>query len=440
VRIGAPARDRACAPRSRARAAIRSGPERAGGRPIASHAIVVGAGPAGALLAYLLARRGLAVTLFERSRDFAREFRGEVLMPSGLEALDQTGLWAEVEGVPHVVLRAFEFYVDGVRRARQELPVEVFGRHRPRWMSQPALLEMLVAQAGRFPGFRLLRGATVRALLESEGRVRGVRALGPEGVEMELGAELVVGADGRSSTVRRRAGFAERADRLPMDVVWFRLPRPAFLAADEPFRFYAGNGQLLLAAPVYGGELQIGWVIAKGAYGDLRQRGLPEWIDRMAAHVSPDLAGHLRRHRGDATHPFLLSTVSDRVLSWSRPGVLLLGDAAHTMSPVGAQGINLAIRDALAAANELVPVLGAGAEPAALDAACRRVEEARAPEVREIQRLQSFPPRILLSSAWWARLALRILPRVLASDLARARQGAVFRRFAFGTSDVRLRV
>lgn len=402
--------------------------------------IVVGAGPAGALLAYLLARRGTAVTLFERSRDFAREFRGEVLMPGGLEPLEQAGLWAEVEALPQVALRAVEVYVNGVRRVRQELPDEVFGRHRPRWMSQPALLEMLVAQAARFPGFRLLRGATVRALVESDGRVRGVRALGPEGVEMELGAELVVGTDGRSSTVRRRAGFAERADAVPMDVVWFKLPRPAFLTEDEHFRFYAGGGHLLLAAPIYGGEMQIGWLIAKGAYGDLRQRGLPEWIDQMAAHVSPDLAEHLRRHRGDATHSFLLSTVSDRVLSWTRPGVLLLGDAAHTMSPVGAQGINLAIRDALEAANELVPALASDAASDNLDAACRAVEAARSPEVREIQRLQSFPPRVLLSSAWWARLALRILPPILASDVARARQGALFRRFAFGVSDVRLRV
>src|SRR5262245_49301190 len=118
--------------------------------------IVVGAGPAGALLAYLLARRGIPVTLLERTRDFAREFRGEVLMPGRLEALDQTGLWSEVDAVPHVELRAVEVYVNGVRRARQLLPVETFGRHRPRWMSQPGLLELLVAQAGRFPGFRFL--------------------------------------------------------------------------------------------------------------------------------------------------------------------------------------------------------------------------------------------------------------------------------------------
>jgi 2-polyprenyl-6-methoxyphenol hydroxylase-like FAD-dependent oxidoreductase len=407
---------------------------------MASHAIIVGAGPAGALLAYLLARRGVAVTLLERTRDFAREFRGEVLMPGGLEALEQTGLWAEVEAVPHVELRAVEVYLDGVRRVRQELPAEVFGRFRPRWLSQPALLEMRVAQAAQHAGFRFLRGDTVRALVEADGRVRGVRALGPDGVETELRADLVVGADGRSSTVRRRAGFPERADRVPMDIVWFKLPRPAFLAGDEHFRAYIGGGHLLLAAPVYGDELQIGWLIAKGAYGDLRQRGLPEWIDTMSAHVSPDLAEHLRRHRGDANLPFLLSTVSDRVLRWSRPGVLVLGDAAHTMSPVGAQGINIAIRDAIEAANELVPVLGADGGLAALDAACLRIEALRTPEVREIQRLQALPPRILLRTSWWARLALRVLPYLLASDIARARSGAVFRRFAFGVSDVRLRV
>jgi 2-polyprenyl-6-methoxyphenol hydroxylase-like FAD-dependent oxidoreductase len=408
-------------------------------RSAAPRVIVVGAGPAGALLAHLLARRGLEVCLLERARDFAREFRGEVLMPSGLEALDQTGLWPEVDAVPHVVLRAIELYLNGVLRIRQELPEAAFGRFRPRWMSQPALLEMLVAQAARYPGFRLDRGTTVRGLLEERGRVCGVRARSAEG-EFELRADLVVGADGRSSTVRRRAGLAERADRVPMDVVWCKLPRPEFLAGDAPLRGYFGDGHLLIAAPIYGEEIQIAWIIAKGAYGDLRGRGLPEWLDEMARHVSPDLASHLRRHRGDATLPFLLSTVSDRALRWSRPGLLVIGDAAHAMSPVGAQGINVAIRDALEAANQLVPALLAGADPAEIDAACLRVEALRSPEVREIQRFQSLPPRILLRKGPMARLALRLLARLLGSDIARARGGTVFRRFAFGVTQVRLRV
>jgi 2-polyprenyl-6-methoxyphenol hydroxylase-like FAD-dependent oxidoreductase len=404
-----------------------------------AHAIVVGAGPAGALLAYLLARRGLRVTLLERARDFAREFRGELLMPSGLDALEQAGLWPEVDALPHVEPHGIELYLDGRLRVRQELSPELFGRHRPRWLSQPALLEMLVAQAARFDGFRLERGATVRALLHERGRVCGVRALRDE-TASEVRGELVVGADGRSSAVRRRAGLPDRADAVPMDVVWCKLPRPAFLARDEVFRGYLGRGQLMLVAPVHGGQLQVGWVIRKGSFGDLRGRGLPEWIDAMAAHASPDLAAHLRAHRGDAVEPFLLSTVSDRVQAWSSPGVLVIGDAAHTMSPVGAQGINLALRDALVAANELVPALEAGGAPGALDAACRRVEAQRAPEVREIQRLQSLPPRILLSHAWWARLALRALPRLLGSSIASARRGSLFERFAFGASEVRLRV
>jgi 2-polyprenyl-6-methoxyphenol hydroxylase-like FAD-dependent oxidoreductase len=407
--------------------------------PASARTIVVGAGPAGALLAFMLARRGLEVLLLERARDFAREFRGEVLMPSGLEGLEQTGLWPEVDAVPHVALRTIELYLDGVLRVRQELPEEVFGRFRPRWMSQPALLEMLVAEAQRHPGFRLERGTTVRALVEERGRICGVRALGPEG-ELELRAYLVVGADGRSSTVRRRAGLPERADRVPMDVVWCKLPRPTFLGDDAPLRGYFGSGHLLLAAPVYGDALQVAWIIAKGAYGDLRARGVAEWLDEMAAHVSPDLAAHLRRHRAEAALPFLLSTVSDRALEWTRPGLLVIGDAAHAMSPVGAQGINIAIRDALEAANELVPALLAGGDPAGLDAACRRVQALRSPEVRQIQRFQALPPHVILRRGPLARLVLRLAARLLASDIARARGGSLFRRFAFGVSSVRLRV
>jgi 2-polyprenyl-6-methoxyphenol hydroxylase-like FAD-dependent oxidoreductase len=401
--------------------------------------IIVGAGPAGAALAYLLARRGIEVALLERHTDFAREFRGEVLLPGGLEAIDQMGLWDAVERIDHVKLEALEVYVNRKRRLRTRFAPDAFGRFTPRWVSQPALLEMLVEKAAAFPGFRLERGATARALLHEGGRCVGVRALTADG-ERELRADLVIGCDGRSSVVRRRAELPEAQDPVPMDVVWCKLPLPAFAAADRSFRGYLGGGHLLLAAPVYGGLLQIAWLIRKGAFGELRERGMPACLEEMAKHVSPDLAEHLRRHAHDAVHPFLLSTVSDRVLEWTRPGLLVIGDAAHTMSPVGAQGLNIALRDALVAANRLVPVLLEGGGAAALDAAARAVQDERAPEVSEIQQMQALPPRVLFRDVWWTRLILRLVPLLLGSELARGRRALLVRRFLYGVTEVRLSV
>ena len=404
-----------------------------------SRVIVVGAGPAGAALAFLLARRGIEVVLLERHTDFAREFRGEVLLPGGLEAVDQMGLWDAFDRIDHVKLEALELYVNRKRRLRTSFVPDGFGRYAPRWVSQPALLEMLVEKAAAFPAFRLERGAAVRALVHEGGRCVGVRVLAAAG-ERELRADLVVGCDGRSSMVRRRAGLPEAQDPVPMDVVWCKLPLPAYAIRDKPLRGYVGGGHLLLAAPVYGGLLQIAWLIRKGAFGELRERGMPACLEEMAKHVSPDLAGHLRRHARDAVQPFLLSTVSDRALEWSRPGLLVIGDAAHTMSPVGAQGLNIALRDALVAANRLVPVLLARGGAAEIDAAARAVQDERVPEVSEIQRIQAVPPRVLFRDAWWTRLLLRIVPLLLGSELARGRRALLVRRFLFGVTEVRLSV
>jgi 2-polyprenyl-6-methoxyphenol hydroxylase-like FAD-dependent oxidoreductase len=408
--------------------------------------VVVGAGPAGAALAYLLARRGVEVVLLERQTDFAREFRGEVLLPGGLEALDQMGFWQDLDSVPHVQLEAIELYVDGRRRLRAGFDAAAFGRHAPRWMSQPGLLELLVARAAGHPGFRLERGATVRNLVRENGRCVGVRVLGERG-ERELRADLVVGADGRSSVVRRRAGLREDRDPTPMDIVWCKLPLPEYARRERVLRGYLGGGHLLLAAPIYDAKLQVAWVIRKGSFGELEARGMPACLEEMARRVSPDLADHLRRHAQGAVEPFLLSTVSDRVRDWTAPGLLVIGDAAHTMSPVGAQGINVALRDAIVAANHLVPVLAgpaAAAAPAAdaavLDAACRRVQAERIPEVEAIQRIQARAPRVVLNRAWWARALLRLLPRLVGSDPLGGRRGVLFRRFVFGATRVTLEV
>ena len=407
---------------------------------LVSTVLIAGAGPGGAALAFLLARRGAEVILLERHTDFAREFRGEVLLPGGLDVVRQMGLWGAYADVPKVELRSAALYVGGRRRARLHFDPEILGDLPPHWVSQPSFLEMLVQQAGMHPSFRLERGVTVRDLLRDDGRVVGVRAVGPEG-EREYRADLVIGADGRSSVVRKRAGLPVRADRVPMDIVWFKLPLPAFLAEDPHARVYVGDGHLLLLASVYDGRLQIAWIIPKGGFGRVRERGMGACIDAMAELVSSDLAEHLRATGADAMDPFLLSTASDRVEEWSRPGLLVIGDAAHTMSPVGGQGLNIALRDAAVAANRLVPVLPDGRpEPGAVDAAARAIEQERDREVREIQRLQARAPRILFSRSRVAGMLLTLGAFLLSSGLRPPLVPRIAGRFFFGVSDVRLRV
>lgn len=398
-------------------------------------ALVIGAGPAGASLAYLLASRGVQVTLVERRRDFAREFRGEVLMPSGLDALGEMGFAAALSALPNTRIETARIYLDGREIFSASLPDD----HATRIVavSQPALLEMLVARACAVPGFRFVRGASVKGFLRDGQRISGARVRTADG-EDEVRVDLVIGADGRHSVVRREAGITAHEAGPPMDVVWFKLPCPP---AWRGARGYAGRGHLLIAYRTWDGLLQVGWVILKGTFGELRSRGAAQWADRMAGQVAPDLGEHIVEHRDALEHPFLLDVVSDCATRWSAGGALVIGDAAHTMSPVGGQGINIALRDAVVAANRLVPVLGAGPpDPAALAAALRAIEVERMPEVRRIQRFQAMPPRLILARAWWGNAARSLAGWLLRQGVAR--RGALVRAnpFFHGVTEVRLTV
>lgn len=404
----------------------------------APQVIVVGAGPAGAVLAYLLATRGVRTVLLERQHDFAREFRGEGLAPSAVELLPQLGIDAALAKVPMTVPTAIELYLKRHRVFRLEVGQDIFGDQLPTIVSQPAFLEAVVAEAQRSPELRFVRGATVREILTEDGRVVGARVKTPEGEE-KLRADLVIGCDGRASVVRRAEGFEIDSEELPMDVVWAKMPAPASYGDDRPVRACIGRGHLLITYVAYDGCLQLAWIILKGSFGDLRKQGVEKWIEELAHHCPPDLSDHLRANSEALVHPFLLSTGADHVRCWSIPGALVIGDAAHTMSPVAGQGINIALRDAVVAANCLVPALRQGASPAELDAAAARVQELRGPEVLEVQRMQALPPRIILPRTWWAEL-LRLLPELLRFGFVRARAGRVLAPFAFGTTEVKLEV
>ncbi len=399
--------------------------------------VVVGAGPAGATLAYLLARRGIEVRLLERRTDFTREFRGEVLMPSGVDALEQMGLLDLLEVVPSFTQRSAQIYMS--RRSVFRLELDPKEQDAPKFMavSQPGLLEGIVQRASQFPNFHFVRGAAVKALVCNNARITGLRYRDAAG-EQQLDADLVIGTDGRNSIVRRQLALPVQEISPPMDIVWCELPCPEDWWG---VRGYVGGGHLLVAYRKWDQKLQLGWVILKGTFGELRERGINQWVEEMAKQVTPDFAAHLRQHSAAALKPFLLEAVSDCVERWSAPGALVLGDAAHTMSPVGGQGLNVALRDSIVAANHLLPVLQqTGPQATEIDSALRNIQAERMPEIAQIQQLQAQPPRLVLSRAWWGESLRTLMAVALSRAGLRRRAGQRVTPFFYGVTTVELQV
>jgi 2-polyprenyl-6-methoxyphenol hydroxylase-like FAD-dependent oxidoreductase len=352
---------------------------------------VVGAGPAGVMLALLLARRGVAVTLLELHKDFDRDFRGDTLHPSVLEIMDELGLAGRVLELPHSKLRKLNFKTDsgvGVSFDFNSLKTKYpFITMLP----QARFLEFVAREAERYPSFRLVMGANVRELIEEGGAVRGVRYDDGEGRARELRATLTVGADGRSSRVRRLSGMEPLKNAPPMDVLWFRLPRRESDGAGVSGRFGRGGVLILLDR---GEEWQVGYVIPKGHYQRLRAAGLEELRKGLAA-LAPQLADRVGRLK-DWKQVAMLSVESSRLKRWHGPGLLLIGDAAHVMSPVGGVGINYAIQDAVVAANVLAAPLKSGAVS---ESDLSAVERRRRLPTRVVQAFQSMMQRRLIEQA-----------------------------------------
>ncbi len=364
-----------------------------------SSAIVVGAGPAGALLSYMLARRGVAVTLLERQTDFSREFRGEVLMPSGIAAMHEAGLRPQFDALPNLPIGTAQIF----RGERLVFTVPVDGLVvRPRVVPQPAMLEMIVAEASKFPGFKLERGVTVRDLIYEKDRVMGVHADTLEGPR-DFRGDFVIACDGRASAIRKRAALPQDRIMQGFDVVWGHVPGQ--FPDGRTARGYIGSGHLLIMYPSPEGHTQIGWVIDKGTFGDIKRMG-ERWIDELAPHVSPDVRQYLTANKTGLAHPFLLDVICDRLREWTAPGLLLIGDAAHPMSPVGGQGINVALRDAVVTANHLGRALMMRSDEATLDFAARNIQAERWPEITTIQDMQQIGPRLLLSNSLLSRVVV----------------------------------
>lgn len=396
--------------------------------------IVVGAGPTGALLSYLLAKEGIQTTLIERHQDFSREFRGEVLMPGGCLNLEQIGLGPDLENVPHVCIPEFNLYINRKPAISIAMKGNGYDKYPPKWISQPHFLEMLVSKSAEYENFRLLRGVKVRDLINKDGHIIGVTA-DSEIKRNRIFGKLVIGADGRSSITRARSGIVAKQDPMSMDIVWIKIPQLE-KADDVTLNAYVGGGHLVFCAGTYDGQIQIGFVIKKGTYKDLRDLGVAKLLALISKFVHPEMARHILNVSAEEIKPFLLSTVSDRVDSWHLPGLLLLGDAAHTASPVGAQGINLGIRDAIVAANHLIPILSKPSNLNDIDAILETIEKERLSEIKSIQRIQSFPPKLLLKNTWYSKLILSLISTFSRDMTILAPINGPFAKFAWGVSEV----
>ena len=396
--------------------------------------IVVGAGPTGALLSYLLAKEGIQTTLIERHQDFSREFRGEVLMPGGCLNLEQIGLGPDLENVPHVCIPEINVYINRKPAISIAMKGNGYDKYPPKWISQPHFLEMLVSKSAEYENFRLLRGVKVRDLINKDGHIIGVTA-DSEIKRNRIFGKLVIGADGRSSITRARSGIVAKQDPMPMDIVWIKIPQLE-KADDVTLNAYVGGGHLVFCAGTYAGQIQIGFVVKKGTYKDLRDLGVAKLLALISKFVHPEMARHILNVSAEEIKPFLLSTVSDRVDSWHLPGLLLLGDAAHTASPVGAQGINLGIRDAIVAANHLIPILSKPSNLNDIDAILETIEKERLSEIKSIQRIQSFPPKLLLKNTWYSKLILSLISTFSRDMTILAPINGPFAKFAWGVSEV----
>ena len=369
---------------------------------------IVGGGPAGMVAGLLFARAGVSTVVLEKHGDFLRDFRGDTVHPSTLRIFSELGLLERLMERPHDKVHDITAYVGGER-----LEVADFSRFDPRWnfiamMPQWDFLDFVADEARRYPNFTLVMEAEATGLVSEAGRVVGVSYCSG-GEEREIRSRLVIASDGRRSVLRDEAALPLRSFGAPMDVFWFRLPKQR-TAKNESTGFFAGGR--IMAMIDRGDYWQCAYVFAKGQAEEVRARGLEAFRADVAAVGAP-MAPQVEAIAGwDDVK--LLTVALDRLERWHRPGLLVIGDAAHAMSPIGGVGINVAVQDAVAAANILAGPLAQGADP---DPLLARVQARRMPAVRAEQAFQDAAQKRIIGRLLAARgpgrapLPLRLLGR-----------------------------
>ncbi|TKK81089.1 FAD-dependent oxidoreductase [Herbidospora galbida] len=374
--------------------------------------VIAGGGPAGAMLGLLLARAGVEVVLLEKHADFFRDFRGDTIHPSTIQVLDELGLLEEFEAIPH---RSFDYFA--LYTGEEFIPVADFrglpGPHRrlamvPQW----DFLKLITTAAAEYPNFRLLMEHKAVDVIRENGAVRGVR-VESDGVRTEIRAALTVAADGRHSDLRAAVGFEPVDIGAPMDVLWFRLPRHDGHPDDVFLR--PGRGTALVSLN-RGDYWQMAYLIPKGGFDDLKAGGLEHFRSSITS-----LLPYLDTSEVTFGDVQLLTVVVNRLPQWHLPGLLIIGDAAHAMSPVGGVGINLAIQDAIAAGNLLAGPLARAQEN-------RRpvLDPVPASLLAKLRRRRWYPTAA--TQAVQVQIQNRIIARVLAGDADAGSIGAAVRK------------
>jgi 2-polyprenyl-6-methoxyphenol hydroxylase-like FAD-dependent oxidoreductase len=372
--------------------------------PIIAKCAIAGGGPAGMMLGFLLARAGVQVVVLEKHADFFRDFRGDTVHPATLELMHELGLLDAFLKLPHQKVETLTGQVGAEHLAMVDF------RHLPTHCKYIALmpqwdfLNFLAEHGKRYPTFDLRMNAEATDLIEEGGRVVGLRATTPHG-PLDIRANLVVGCDGRHSTVRGKAGLQSEQYGSPMDVLWFRMLRKNNDSTDTFGHIEAGRMMIMLERGDY---WQCAYVIPKGGIEKVKAEGLEAFRQRVL-DMSPFLGDRVAELKSwDDVK--LLSVTVDRLKKWWRPGLICIGDAAHAMSPIGGVGINMAVQDAVAAANRLAGPLSAG-----------KVTDA---DLRAIEKRRTLPLRF----TQWLQLTIqkRIISRVLGMESERRPKPPLF--------------